>query len=48
MMELRIERFLPKLTDNGNNLKGLLNVTRLGHTYIHCTSSINGESRSVG
>ena len=32
-MELCNERDLPKLTDNGNNLKELLNVTRLGNTY---------------
>ena len=33
MMELRNERVLPKLIGNGNNLKELLNVARLGYTY---------------
>ena len=33
MMELRNERDLPKLIDNGNNLKELLNVPRLDNAY---------------
>ena len=32
-MELCNEKDLPKLIGNGNNLKELLNVTRLGNTY---------------
>ena len=32
MMELRNEKDLPKLIGNGNNLKELLNVPRLGNT----------------
>ena len=32
-MEIRNERVLPKLINSGNNLKELLNVTRLGNTY---------------
>ena len=33
MIQLRNERDLPKLIGNGNNLKELLNVPRLGNTY---------------
>ena len=33
MMELRNERVLPKLINNGDNLKELLNVTRLGNAF---------------
>ena len=33
MIELRNERDFPKLIDNGNNLKELLNIPRLGNIY---------------
>ena len=46
-MQLCNEWVLPKLIENGNNLKELLNVTTLGK-YIHCMYSKNGEGKSMG
>ena len=34
MIKLRNERDFPKLIDNENNLKELLNIPRLGNIYI--------------
>ena len=46
-MELRNEGDLPKLIDNGNDLKELLHVRRLGNTYNARIAEM-GKSRSVG
>ena len=46
-MELCNERDLPKLFDNGNNLKELLNVPRFGNTYTARTAEIGTAGQWV-
>ena len=47
MEELLNKRDLPKLTDNGNNLKELLNVSRLGNTYTASTAEMGRAGQWV-
>ena len=46
-MELRNERDLPKLFDNGNNLKELLNEPRFGNTYTALIAEIGTAGQWV-
>ena len=46
-MELHNERDLPKLIDNGNNLKELLSVPKLGNTYTACIAEMGGACQWV-